>query len=126
MKPIGTSLAEFIKASSRSPHELAGQTTVLINRRNKRQKRLAMQGPSTEDIHLGTTTVDNAAPWSNDREAQKRTSQSLACLPIVANRSALNEFENQVGSLTVRTGTSLPDRISRTVGSESAAVSGAG
>ena len=78
------------------------------------------------DIHLGTTAVDNAAPWSNDREAQKRTSQSLARLPIVANRTALNEFENQVGSLTVRTGTSLPDRISRTVGSESAAVSGAG
>lgn len=71
-------------------------------------------------------------PWTMRRHGpvigkrKSGPSKSLACLPIVANRTALNEFENQVGSLTVRTGTSLPDRISRTVGSESAAVSGAG
>lgn len=50
MKPIGTSLAEIIKASGRSPHEQAGQTTVLIKRRNKRQKCLATQEPSTDVI----------------------------------------------------------------------------
>jgi hypothetical protein len=48
VKPIETSLAEIIKASGRSPHQQAGQTTVLINRRKKRQKCLAMQEPSTE------------------------------------------------------------------------------
>jgi hypothetical protein len=52
VKPIGTSLAEIIKASGRSPHEQAGQTTVLIKCRNKRQKCLAMQEPSTEAIEI--------------------------------------------------------------------------
>ena len=50
VKPIGTSLAEIIRASGRSPREQAGQTTVLTKRRKKRQKYLAMQEPSTEVI----------------------------------------------------------------------------
>lgn len=38
VKPIGTSLAEIIRASGRSPREQAGQTTVLTKRRENRQK----------------------------------------------------------------------------------------
>ncbi len=49
VKPIGTSLAEIIRASGRSPREQAGQTTVLTKRRKKRQKMSCNAGA----IHRG-------------------------------------------------------------------------
>jgi len=51
-KPIGTSLAELIKASGipKVSRKQAGQTTVLTMTPQNHNKALAKQGPSTDDI----------------------------------------------------------------------------
>ncbi len=66
-KPIGTSLAEFIKASGTPRHKQARQTTVLTKPTAKnRKKTLAMQEPPTDDIRF----LNDAARSSLEADIQ--------------------------------------------------------
>jgi hypothetical protein len=60
-KPIGTSLAELIRASGtpKVPRKQAEQTTVLTKTPQNHKKALAKQGPSTDAIPFrGAERVD--------------------------------------------------------------------